>query len=160
MRVLTGFLRRVPRRSILYGFTASPMGAALSQYHSVLPTNLFVLIIVFVIFLRPFLLTPYYESLTFEIDDQFLVQGDAISCGLYVGDGCTTVLTTQASTKVRSPNLACTCPLVSLKCSDFFPNYEPCWVISFFNVSNLCLVLLCGRYISLWDRSALNSFWR
>ncbi|KAK4759263.1 hypothetical protein SAY87_022394 [Trapa incisa] len=29
-----------------------------------------------------------------------IVSGDAISCGLYVGDGCTTVLTTQASTKV------------------------------------------------------------
>lgn len=30
----------------------------------------------------------------------YWVQGDSISCELTVGDGCTAVLTTQASTKV------------------------------------------------------------
>ncbi|CBI14837.3 unnamed protein product, partial [Vitis vinifera] len=29
-----------------------------------------------------------------------IVSGDSISCGFTIGDGCTTVLTTQASTKV------------------------------------------------------------
>lgn len=29
-------------------------------------------------------------------------KGDSIACDITVGDGCTTVLTTQASTKVKS----------------------------------------------------------